>query len=278
MTRRTRLVGTLWRWHRRLGLLVALFVLAVCVTGIFLNHTVRLGLDQAFVDGNWLKQFYGDDSGLLPAYPLGNRWVSRAANGVVYVDSLEVSPCRGALVGALQSSGLILAACAEELLLISTSGELVESVSAGTGLPTPLQALGEIDGAIVLQVQGEWRSADIDRMVFSEAAPAGTRVSQQVSAPLPALIREAIPLPDQWLTWERVLTGRAQWSPVLVVSVSSGLIWWRCFYACWQSGGTAMWVLAPTAQRFQPRDSGGCERLSLPCLIANTRQVVNFFS
>ena len=242
MTRRTRLVGTLWRWHRRLGLLVALFVLVVCVTGIFLNHTVRLGLDRAFVDGNWLKQFYGDDSGQLPAYPLGNRWVSRAANGLVYVDSLEVAPCRGVLVGALQSANLILVACAEELLLISTSGELVESVSAGTGLPTPLQALGEIDGAIVLQVQGEWRSADIDRMVFSEAAPAGTRVSQQVSAPLPALIREAIPLPDQWLTWERVLldvhSGRLFGRiGVLWVDLVALLL---CVLAV---SGTAMWGL-----------------------------------
>ena len=44
MRRRPRLVGLLWRWHRRLGLLAALFVLLVASSGIVLNHTAGFGL------------------------------------------------------------------------------------------------------------------------------------------------------------------------------------------------------------------------------------------
>ena len=67
MRRRPRLVGLLWRWHRRLGLLAALFVLVVAVTGIVLNHTSGLALDRRFVDWSWLNAVYGDHSGELPA-------------------------------------------------------------------------------------------------------------------------------------------------------------------------------------------------------------------
>ncbi len=43
MRRRLRLVGLLWRWHRRLGVLVACFALLLAITGIVLNHSADVG-------------------------------------------------------------------------------------------------------------------------------------------------------------------------------------------------------------------------------------------
>ncbi len=119
MRRRPRLVGLLWRWHRRLGVLAAFFVLVLSATGIVLNHTAELGLDRRFVDWPWLSQAYGDDSGNLPAFQLGEHWLTRAANGRVYFDAQEVAPCSGKLVGAVAVGELLYAGCAEELLLIT---------------------------------------------------------------------------------------------------------------------------------------------------------------
>ncbi len=76
-------------------------------------------LDHRFVDWPWLSQAYGDDSADLPAFPLGEHWLSRAANGRVYFDAREVAPCSGKLVGAVASGELLYAGCAEELLLIT---------------------------------------------------------------------------------------------------------------------------------------------------------------
>ena len=50
MPRRPRLVGLLWHWHRRLGVIAAFFVLVLSVSGIVLNHSSELGLDRSFVD------------------------------------------------------------------------------------------------------------------------------------------------------------------------------------------------------------------------------------
>lgn len=206
MRRRPRLVGLLWRWHRRLGVLAAFFVLVLSATGILLNHTAELGLDRRFIDWPWLSEAYGDDSGNLPAFQLGEHWLTRAANGRVYFDAQEVAPCRGKLVGAVVSGELLYAGCAEELLLITDSGELVESVNASTGLPVPLQAVGLIESQIVVQAGGTWWLADLDLLDFSHRAPGGGAVIRQlVPDQLPDAMRAKIPVPDQWLSWERLL-------------------------------------------------------------------------
>ena len=206
MRRRPRHVGLLWRWHRRLGVLAAFFVLVLSATGIVLNHTAELGLDRRFIDWPWLSKAYGDDSGNLPAFQLGEHWLTRAANGRVYFDAQEVAPCSGKLVGAVVSGELLYAGCAEELLLITDRGELIESVNASTGLPVPLQAVGLIESQIVVQAGGIWWLADLDLMDFSHRAPAGGAVIRQlVPDQLPDAMRAKIPVPDQWLSWERLL-------------------------------------------------------------------------
>ncbi len=206
MRRRPRLVGLLWRWHRRLGVLAACFALVLAVTGIVLNHSAELGLDRRFVDWPWLSQAYGDNSGDLSAFQLGRHWLSRAANGHIYFDALDVAPCSGQLVGAVAVGELLYAGCAEELLLISARGELVESINASIGLPVPLQAVGLIENQIVLQAGGIWWLADLDLMDFSHHAPAaGAVIRQLVPDRLPDALRAKIPVPDQWLSWERLL-------------------------------------------------------------------------
>lgn len=205
MRRHPWLVGFLWRWHRRLGVLVALFVLVLSVTGILLNHSPGLGLDRRFVDWPWLHGAYGESPDDLPAFRLGEHWLSQGADGRVYFDSREVSPCSGELIAAVGVDGMLLAACTEELLLIAPDGQLIESVSAGTGLPTPLRGAGLADGRAVLQDVDGWWLADLDAMEFRSPAPGGSLINQLTPGLLPETIRANIPAREQWLSWERVL-------------------------------------------------------------------------
>jgi len=206
MPRRSALVGPLWRWHRRVGVLAAVFVLLLAITGIVLNHAAELHLDRRFVDAPWLLRAYGDHSSSLPAVELDAHWLSQAGNGHVYFDAREVAPCGGKLVGAVAAGELLLAACSQELLLLTRAGELVETVTASTGLPTPLQAVGLSEDRVVVQVADTWWLADLESLEFAARAPAGTTVMQPlVTGQLPDAIRQQIPAPEQWLSWERVL-------------------------------------------------------------------------
>jgi len=243
MRRRPRLVGVLWRWHRRVGLLAGVFVVLLAATGIVLNHSSSLGLDRRHIDWPWLNRAYGDGSADLPAYRLGAQWLFRAADGRVYLDTREVAHCRGHLVGALQAGELLVAGCAEELLLMTPGGELVEAVSAATGLPVPVRSLAVVDGEVAVQVKERWWLADLDRMAFSPRAPGGSaEIRQLFPDRLPARIRERIPEPEQWLTWERVIldlhSGRLFGVP--------GVLWVDLvgvFLCTLAISGTAMWSL-----------------------------------
>jgi hypothetical protein len=241
--RRPRLVGLLWHWHRRMGVIAAVFAVMLAVTGVVLNHSAEWGLDRRFVDWGWLSQVYGDNSSNLPAFQLGDMWVSRAANGHVYLDAQDVVLCSGKLVGAVAADDLLYAGCAEELLLVTREGALVESVNASTGLPVPLQAIGLIDTQVVVQSGGTWWLADLNAMDFSRRAPAGGAVIRQfVPDRLPDSIRAQIPAPDNWLSWERLLldlhSGRLFGRlGVLWIDVVGVLI------ATLATSGVAMWWL-----------------------------------
>lgn len=226
-----------------MGLLAAVFVVALATTGILLNHSSQLGLDRRFVGFPWLSEVYGDDSRALNAFRLGDQWIFRAADGRVYLDALEVAPCSGKLVGAVAAGETLLAGCAEELLVITPTGALLESINAATGLPAPLQAIGMIDDQVVVQANGAWWLADVEQMDFNQRAKAGDAVIRQhVPDTLPERIRAQIPAPDHWLSWERVLldlhSGRlfGQMGVLVVDGVGVLLI-------TLATSGSAMWWL-----------------------------------
>ncbi len=242
MPKPSQLVGLLWRWHRRLGVVAALFVLLLASSGIVLNHTAELGLDRSFVAWPWLTRAYGDNSADLPAFQLGEHWLMRAADGRVYLDAVDVAPCTGELVGAQQLGNFLYAACGEELLLITPGGELLESVSASGGLPTTLRGIGMIDSTLALQTDAGWWLVDVEQLDFSVRAPGGAIIQQFAAGHLPTSIREKIPAPAQWLSWERLLldvhSGRVLGrGGVLLVDTIGVLL------AGLASSGLAMWWL-----------------------------------
>ena len=46
-------------WHRRIGLVVAVLVAVVAVTGLLLNHGDRLNLDRTNIVAGWVVDWYG---------------------------------------------------------------------------------------------------------------------------------------------------------------------------------------------------------------------------
>ncbi|MBE9533334.1 MAG: peptidase, partial [Proteobacteria bacterium] len=45
--------------HRGMGAVVALFVLMLAITGVLLNHTSDLELDDSYLTWGWLLDHYG---------------------------------------------------------------------------------------------------------------------------------------------------------------------------------------------------------------------------
>ncbi len=135
-------INTLATWHRRLGLTAAVFVLALAVTGLMLNHTGDLGLDKRHLEAGWLLNWYGIEAPHdADSYALSYGVVTRLGDRL-YLDTRLIERDVSAINGAVASQDLVVVAVDGDLLLLTADGERVERLGREDGLPQGVDSLG----------------------------------------------------------------------------------------------------------------------------------------
>lgn len=138
---RLRRISALVTWHRRLGLTAAVFVLVLAVTGLTLNHTDDLGLDERHLAAGWLLNWYGIEAPHdADSYVLSHGVVTRLGDRL-YLDTRLVEQDVGAIAGAVASEDLVIVAVDGDLLLLTADGERVERLGREDGLPQGVYGL-----------------------------------------------------------------------------------------------------------------------------------------
>lgn len=139
------------RWHRRIGVVAALFVLLLVITGVLLNHSHELGLDARPLEAPWLRHYYGlapdDDQGLRHQLSAGELRVRSAR---LQLNHQVLAPC-ARLVGVIEQGDMVLAACSDRLILLTADGQLVDQADAVRGVPEGLSALAQQEGRVLLR-------------------------------------------------------------------------------------------------------------------------------
>jgi hypothetical protein len=136
---------SLYVWHRYAGLCAALLVIVLAVTGVALNHTEGLKLDEHFVRSAWIQDWYG-----IRAPEAATSFATPAASVTLLGRRLYVGgrPLPGEyerLVGAVSTAEMLIAAVDDRLLLIGPQGDLLAELSHLDGVPPDVQRLG-MDG------------------------------------------------------------------------------------------------------------------------------------
>jgi len=151
------------KWHRRVGILSALFVILLSITGILLNHTTAFSLDKYFVSSSWLLDLYSVDRPSVRSFSMGERWLSESGSRI-YIDEDYLAVCEGSLVAGLAFEAYWLAVCHAEILLFSLDYELIERIGRSQGLPTPIQRSGKCQQVACLKSKGENYMIDVDAL------------------------------------------------------------------------------------------------------------------
>jgi hypothetical protein len=217
------------RWHRRIGLMAALFVLALGVTGFCLNHTGQWQWDQLAVRSPLLLRWYGvAQPEHMQGYSLDGRWLSELG-GQLFVDAVPVAACQSRLVGALKTGGQVLAACSGELVLLTDGFEVIERIAGVHALPIPVERIGADADRLFLLARGKHYTLDLNALSFAEvASPADVQWSTAQSLPNDLVAGLAPFAAGDSITLERVLldihSGRVlgAWA-VYLVDVMAGL-------------------------------------------------------
>lgn len=147
-----RKLRSLHLWHRHAGYGFALFVLCIAVTGLLLNHSERLGLDERTLRSPRLLQWYG----IAPAeggvgYRVGKHLITLVGEQLFFDEQTLAEPA-ATLHGAVRLERQIAVALPDRLLLLSEEGELIDIIDALAGLPAAPERIGlDEHGRLVLQ-------------------------------------------------------------------------------------------------------------------------------
>lgn len=192
MTRQSTYTKTFRRWHKRLGLVAAVFFVFLALSGVALNHGDGVGLEQKRVDAPWLMAWYGLKA---QAPETGYR-----LEGTVFawqedtwaLGSRRLKAGRGYPVGAVRLADQIWIATADELSLYLSDGELVDRM-AGSVLPNAgIRRIGSVDGRLAVEF-GNAAYATADGIEWQPVA-AGQKFAWSRLQPLTGDQRDAMTL------------------------------------------------------------------------------------
>jgi hypothetical protein len=148
-------------WHARIGLAAALFFLFLVVSGIALNHTDALKLDQRSVAAAWLMRWYGLQADApTRGFKLGEQYLSWDAQQWTF-DARIVASRLPQPVGAVRIGEVCYVATRDALLLYAPDGKLIDKIT-GEALPAlPLVNLASHAAQVVVgTAQGNFVSRD----------------------------------------------------------------------------------------------------------------------
>lgn len=229
------------RFHRWLGLTLALPLVVLAVTGILLNHTAALELNEHYAGAGWLLALYDiNPNPPKTGYSVGEHWISHARQ-TLFLDSETLATHVDTLVGAVARGRLLIVATAQGLRLYMRDGRTVGQ------LPLPAEH-GRIQG---LALAGKQVLVKTDAGILATNAAVTQWQPYQkpwpggvTAQPLPEPLRQAIRerLLATTLSWERVLrdlhSGRilGQFGPwladaaavvLIILALTGSIVWAR---------------------------------------------------
>lgn len=211
--------------HRRVGILSALFVILLSVSGFLLNHSSRFALDQQYIASPGMLEWYGI-AVIEPAssFATGNQSVTHIADRI-YFNTTALPGSFASVVGFIAVEFGFAIATADAIVLLTPDGELIEVLSDLHGLPQGISQIGiSQDERIYLRAQEGIFRANIDEPFFllQDLPPASIAWSEPVAPTADLLNRVRQDYAGSLLTWERLLldihSGRVlgSWGVVLV--------------------------------------------------------------
>lgn len=161
------------RWHRRLGIISACFVLLLSGTGLVLNHSDQWQLPQRWVNSPLILAFYGQKPESVIAFKIQTddeaSWVLGQGRSVFWGER-PLLVCNRHLVGALRFGEYRVIACDDRIAVLDERGGLLDILDASYGLPEPIQRLGICGTNICLRSDSVNYRVDIEQLEFDVSA------------------------------------------------------------------------------------------------------------
>jgi len=231
------------KWHKKIGIYIAIFVIFLAISGIALNHSEKFKLNTTFIKMEWLLDLYQIGPASEPiGYLSSNNWVIQVGKRI-YFNNKEIINDTKELVGMVRINNTYVIAYDGKLMLLNKKGEILELLTGAEGVPAGMTKIGydEQYNIVIKSAHGYYR-ANLDILQWSEYdfINANWSSTSKITEPLKANILEKYR--GTGLTVERTLldlhSGRifGKWGvyfvdliAVLFVFIALTGIWMWCF-------------------------------------------------
>jgi len=154
--------------HRWLGLFATLFLLSLSLTGLALNHTEALKLDRIAIHSRFILGRYGMASGSdIKTFRIHKNNTITHLNGQLFYNGDPLASGHTP-IGIIEGNPITVVATDDQLLYLTSEGELVENISSSQLPWSELSATGNSPGGapVLVAVDGNW-SPDADWIEFT---------------------------------------------------------------------------------------------------------------
>jgi len=161
------------------------------VTGLLLNHTGSLNLQNIFVQSEKLLQWYHiQPAGQMKGFSVDQHWLSQI-DGRLYFDQMELADHIVDLYGVIRIGDGFIVAVDGSLLILTQSGELVERLSGSEGVPAGIKSIGlsSKEDIVIKAAHGDY-IADLDATEWHEQE--GLLVDWSVTDDIPEKLSEQL--------------------------------------------------------------------------------------
>ena len=147
--------------HKFTGIAVCVFLIHLSITGIFLNHTEDLSLDEKYTASPIILALYNISiPNKAESFSVYNNFISRFGDQV-FIESQPVVKSEEPIIGSVFSQQILFIAFQNEMVLLTQEGELVERVTSAAGIPENFEKLGASEDIIYLKANNQiWESSD----------------------------------------------------------------------------------------------------------------------
>ncbi|AGS40732.1 MULTISPECIES: PepSY-associated TM helix domain-containing protein [Cycloclasticus] len=134
--------SSLYLWHRYTGLLAAVFVIFISLSGIALNHTDDLALKKKHLSSNFLLDSYNIQAPTWTRQFKTKQYTVTQADDLLFINSNEAMAIDSMLAGAIEFNDFLLIALTNTVLLIDADNQLVETLGTLNGVPANINRIG----------------------------------------------------------------------------------------------------------------------------------------
>lgn len=129
-------------FHRWVGISTFILLLSLAITGIMLNHTEELKLNQSYIKNTWLQNWYGIKMPQQQNFiKLDNTLIAQIGKKL-YLNQSHLLDEKSPLIGSYKSNDFIIIAMKKALYLFTLEGDLIERLDSEKNLPSPISRIG----------------------------------------------------------------------------------------------------------------------------------------